>query len=126
MTELRPKLAELFSYMDSTRASLVDFAQNMNPSLAMIRPRAGEWSAAENLAHLALVENNVTKLMVKTIADARAEGLGPDTSEQSFMSSLDRFRVADSPEKLVAPSRIMPDMSKSVSESLESLAETRQ
>ncbi len=57
MTEIRRKIAELFEYLDSTRASLLDCARDMNQSFAVIRPRDGEWSAAENLAHLALVED---------------------------------------------------------------------
>src|SRR4026208_781032 len=105
MTEIRRKIAELFEYLDSTRASLLDCARDMNQSFAVIRPRDGEWSAAENLAHLALVEATVAMLMEKTIAAAREQGIGPDTSDQSFMSSLDKWRVAEPRTKLEAPAR---------------------
>jgi hypothetical protein len=126
MTEIKPKLAELFSFMDAARASLMECAENMNPSFAVIRPRDGEWSAAENLAHLAIVEYGIDGLMEKAIGEAKAQGIGADTSETPFMNSLDRYRVADPQEKLTAPTRIHPDGSKSVQESLDSLKNSRQ
>jgi hypothetical protein len=125
MTEIRRKIAELFEYLDSTRASLLDCARDMNQSFAVIRPRDGEWSAAENLAHLALVEATVAILMEKTIAAAREQGIGPDTSDQSFMSSLDKWRVAEPRTKLEAPARIVPDPGKAVSESIAALEQSR-
>ena len=75
MSELKPKLVELFSYMDSTRAALVDLARNMNPSFALIRPHEGVWSAANNVAHLALVEESIVRMMEKSLAAAREEGI---------------------------------------------------
>jgi hypothetical protein len=125
MTELPRKIAELFEYMDSTRASLLDCARDMNQSFAMIRPREGEWSAAENLAHLALVEGTVAILMEKTIGAARAQGIGPDTSDQSFMSSLDKWRVAEPRTKLEAPARILPEPGTGVNASIAALDQTR-
>jgi hypothetical protein len=120
------KLKELFSYMDETRAALVACARNMNPSFARIRPRDDVWSAADNLAHLALVEQFVVEMIGKSIAKARAEGVGPDQSDESFMNSLDRWRVPDPLMKVIAPARITPDNSKSVEESLRSLELSRE
>ena len=125
MTEMRRKIAELFEYMDATRASLLACARDMNESFAMIPPREGEWSAAQNLAHLALVESGVTAFMEKTIAAARAEGIGPDQSDDSFINSLDDWRVAEPLTKRTSPSRVAPDADKSVRESIESLVGTR-
>ena len=125
MAEMRPRIAELFQYMDSTRAALLDIARNMNQSLARIRPRSGAWSAAENLAHLALVERSALRVMLKSIEQARAAGIGPDDSDESFINSLDRFRVPESVTKLQAPERIVPDPSTSVEESIASLDASR-
>lgn len=126
MTELRPKLAELFAYMDTTRAALIATARGMNTSFAEMRPREGAWSPVEVLTHLAIVENGVAELVNKSIAKARAEGLGPDQSEESFMKSLDRFGVAETMEKLSAPGRVHPENPKSIDESLASLAVSRE
>lgn len=120
------KLAELFEYMDATRTELAQCARDMNPSFARINPREGVWSAAENLAHLALVEGNVVKLMTKSIDDAKEQGIGPDASDHSFMHTLDRWKVPDSEMKVIAPTRITPDNAKSVEESLASLEKSRE
>jgi hypothetical protein len=120
------KVRELFSYMDETRAALVACARNMNPSFARIRPRDDVWSAADNLAHLALVEQFVVEMIGKCIAKARAGGVGPDQSDESFMNTLDRWRVPDPLMKVIAPARITPDNSKSVEESLKSLELSRE
>lgn len=125
MPDIPAKLQELFFYMDSTRAELVACAREMNPSFAQIRPRDGVWSAADNLAHLALVEGNVVNLMTKSIAEARAAGVGPHTSDASFMNSLDRWRIPDHEMKVTAPTRITPEGGKSVEESLASLELSR-
>ena len=119
------KLAELLEYMDSTRATLVACALNMNPSFARIRPRDEVWSAADNLAHLVLVEEFVVDLMAKSIAKAREEGIGADASDESFMRSLDRWRVPEPLMKVIAPARITPDNSKSVEDSLQALERSR-
>jgi len=120
------KLAELFAYMDVTRDELVRCAKEMNASFACIKPRDGVWSASENLAHLALVEGNVVNLMAKSIAEAKEQGVGHDVSDQSFMHTLDRWRLPENEMKVVAPARITPDNTKSVDESLESLEKSRE
>ena len=125
MTEMRSKVAELFAYMDSTRAALIASAREMNESFASIRPREGEWSAAENIAHLALVEANVAEMMARTIASAREAGVGPDASDESFMHSLDKWRVAEPLTKLTSPPRVTPDLGKPVSEWIASLEQSR-
>ena len=128
MNRIPQKLQELFSYMDSTRAALIATARDMNPSFAQIHPRDGMWSAADNLAHLALVEGNVVALMTKSIAEARAAGIGADTSDASFMSSLDRWRVPENEMKVIAPTRItpMPDNERTIDDSLASLLMSRE
>jgi hypothetical protein len=126
MTELRPKLAELFEYMDFTRAALIATARGMSTSFAEMRPREGAWSPVEVLTHLAMVEYGIAELVGKSVAKARAEGVGPDQSEDSFMKSLDRFGVAETAEKLSAPSRVLPENPKSIEESLASLETSRE
>ena len=125
MSEMRPRVKELFDYMDATRAALFELARAVNPSFAGIRPTSGEWSAAENLSHLALVEQTIVKVVTKAIAEAREAGIGSDPSEDSVIHSLDHFRVQEPLTKLVAPERIRPDASKSLDDSIASLETSR-
>ena len=126
MPEMKQKVAELFTYMDSTRKALLDCAKNMNPSFARIRPHEGVWSAAENLAHLALVEHFVADMVTASIAKAREDGVPPDQSEESFMNTLDRFRVPEAVVRITARPSITPDPSKSVEESVAALERSRE
>lgn len=126
MPELRPKLTELFAYMDSTRGALIATARGMSASFAQMRPRDAAWSPIEVLTHLAMTEHGVAELVSKYVAKARAEGIGPDLSDESFMKSLDRFGVAETREKLSAPARVHPENPKSIEESLASLAISRE
>ena len=125
MPEMRPKVAELFQYMDTTRTALFELARNMNPSLAQIRPKSGAWSASENLAHLVLVERVAIRVMTKSIDEARKAAIGPDDSDESFIRSLDKFRVPETLTKLTAPDRIIPDASTPVEDSIASLGASR-
>jgi hypothetical protein len=126
MSELRPKLAELFAYMDSTRAALIATAGGVNSSFAQMRPHDGTWSAREVLAHLAIVENGVVARMNASIAKAREAGIGPDLSGASFMNTLDRFAVAEPLTKWTAPARTISENAGTIDESLASLASSRE
>ncbi len=125
MPQQKKKVAELFAYMDQTRAALFATARDINPTVAMIRPREDVWSTAEILAHLALVEDGVGRLTSKTIKAAREQGIGPDQSDESFMSNLDEYRVVENPDKRQAPSGIVPDIGPPVEESLAVLEQSR-
>lgn len=126
MSGARPKLVELLAYLDETRARLIETAHAMNPTFAQIRPRDEEWSAAENLSHLALVEKSVLGLISKAIEESRGIDLGADESAESVLGSLDRFKVASGFPKVISPDRIAPDGNASVADSIASLAATRE
>lgn len=125
MGEMKPKLAELFAYMDSTRSALLETVRGMKSPFAGVRPRDGSWSAAEILAHLAIVEGRVVNTIRTSIDAARAEGIGPDTSEDSMVATLDRFRVAEPVVKVSAPASIIPEGDRPIEESLAELERSR-
>jgi hypothetical protein len=125
MSELKPKLAELFQYMDDVRAALSATVGDMNCAFVEVKPRDGSWSASEILAHLAIVESRVVKMVTSGIEAARAEGVGPDTSDQRIVGSLDNWRVPDSIEKIKAPATITPERPEPIEKSLASLVESR-
>jgi uncharacterized damage-inducible protein DinB len=125
MTELPRRIAELFDYMDGVRERLLETSGSISPALASIRPTEGSWSVAEIMAHLAKVETGVAGLIEKSVVWARANGIGPVTSDSSVMASLDTFRIADNPIKLTAPDIVIPDAGKTMEESLASLGQSR-
>jgi DinB superfamily len=125
MPEPKKKLAELLAYMDQQRAALFATAGHVTPSFATIRPRDGNWSSAEIVAHLALVEDGIGRLISKAIKKAREEGVGADTSDESVMSSLEKYDIIENPRKLTAPTTITPTEPRPVEESLAALQQSR-
>jgi|SRR5687767_6727772 len=125
MAEVSRRISELLSYMDTIRQQLVGTASDMNPAFASVRPRSGAWSPAENLAHLAIVEEGVARLIEKSLQWARTHGVGPPTSDESVVSSFDEFYVIDARTKLVAPEMVMPPQDRPIGESLASLERSR-
>ncbi|MEO5590093.1 MAG: DinB family protein [Gemmatimonadaceae bacterium] len=126
MTGPLPKLVELLAYLDESRARLLETAHAMNPTFAQIRPRDEEWSAAENLSHLAAVEKSVLRLIGKAIEESRDGDLGADESAESVLGSLDRFKVASGLPKVISPERIAPDPNAPVADSVAALTATRE
>src|SRR6476661_7357063 len=115
---MKQRLAELLSYMDSTRERLLATVSSINPSFAAVRPRGESWSAADNLAHLALVEERIARLVEDGVQWAKGNEVGPEASDESIISSLDSFSLAEVVDKRKAPAAITPAEDKSVEESV--------
>lgn len=126
MTELPRRIVELISYLDQTRARLMETVDAINPSLASIRPRAGTWSAAEVMAHLAKVESGVAQMLEKSVAWARSHGVGPAATDASVLSSLDEYQVSEPLTRLTAPEMVAPGEDTTIEESITSLRASRQ
>jgi hypothetical protein len=120
---MQKRTADLIMYLDSTRERLVETVSAINPLFAAMKPR-DVWSAEENLAHLAKVEGGVAKLVAKWIDWGKANGVGPETSEESIMSSLDQFGIADAMFKRESPSGVAP-VAQPIADSLASLTASR-
>ncbi len=123
---MRPRLAELISYMDETRNRLFATVKSIDPGVAGIRPRGDVWSVEDNMAHLVVVEDGVSRLIAKSVEWARSNGVGDETSDESIMSSLDEYGLAEGTYKLQAPSRVEPPPGKSVEESVAALNASRE
>lgn len=111
--------------MDSMRERLLTTVRDLNPSFAGVRSRGGSWSAEETLAHLALVEERIARLVEEGVEWAKANDVGPEKPDESVLSSLDRFSLTDATEKRRAPAAITPPEGRSVDESVAALVAWR-
>jgi hypothetical protein len=121
---MQKRTAELLSYLDETRARLVKTAADINPTFAAMKPRDNTWTVEQNMSHLAIVEEGVARLLAKSVAWARETGVGPSTPDDSMMTSLDKFGIADATFKRESPSGVAPD-DRPIADSLASLALSR-
>ena len=122
---MRQRLVDLFSYMDETRERLVATVSDINPMVAAVKPHGETWSVEENMAHLAKVEEGVARLVAKSVDWAKTNDVGRETSDESIMSSLDRYALTTAAPKLKAPAMVAPEADKPLAESLAALASSR-
>jgi len=111
--------------MDETRNRLVETVHGINPGFACVRPHDDTWSAEDNMEHLVIVEDGVSRLIERSIEWARANGIGEETADESIMASLDRYALVDGTFKMKAPARVAPPGDKSIQESLTALTDSR-
>ncbi|MDQ3242113.1 MAG: DinB family protein [Gemmatimonadota bacterium] len=122
---MRQRLSELLSYMDESRSKLLATVDESNSALSTMRVRDGEWSVAEILAHLAIVERGVARLVARAVTRARENGVVPETDDSSIMSTIDHFAMLNMAKKRAAPAIVVPAAGTSADESLESLVQSR-
>jgi hypothetical protein len=63
---------------------------------------------AQILDHLAITNSRVAALVNKSIAEAKANGLGPDTATSTVLRTIPTERILDRTTKVQAPEMIRP------------------
>ena len=122
---MQKRLAEIVDYVEVSRAGLLETAKRVHPSFAEIRPRTGAWSVAEILMHLAMVEGWVARLISRSVTLGKEQGVGSETSEESLLSSLDRFSITEPVVPVLTSERAIPPRDSSIGEAFASLEASR-
>ena len=118
-------LQELADLLDEERAALLAAWARIPPEDRGRRPAPGEWTPAELLDHLRVVEGGTARLLAKRLARAREAGLGAETNGASRLDRLDQFDVADHTARLQAPEAVTPAADVSPVDAEAGLAESR-
>src|SRR3954453_789639 len=105
---MHPRIEEIVSYLDSTRADLANTVNNVPETKRDARPAAERWSVAEVLEHLSITEGRIAQLLEGLIGGAKAKGLGAEVETSSIIDSLDRRRVTDRSNRRTAPDIVAP------------------
>jgi uncharacterized damage-inducible protein DinB len=122
---MQKRLTELLDCLDSRRARLLAAVADVNPDIAELRPRHDAWSVAQVVAHLAIVESGVAKLVEKSVKWARQNNIGAESSDESILGSLDARNIVLYPEKIEAPEATAPPADAKLETSLTALAASR-
>lgn len=72
------------------------------------RPSPGTWSIAEILEHLALTEARIARFVSRAIAEAREQGLGPETETTSIRPMIDESRYLDRTRRVESDPKSLP------------------
>jgi hypothetical protein len=105
---MHPRIQETLDYLDSERAALREAVDQVPPRLRERQPGPDRWSVAQVLQHLTLIEVGVAKLVAKRLAEAKAEGLGPEVETSSILNSINVPAILDRERKVAAPERVRP------------------
>jgi DinB family protein len=120
---LHPRLAELRAELDRARDGLLAAVARMPAEATGLRTTSDQWSVAETVEHLLIVEGGVGRLLGKL--GKQAEALGPETSSGSLLASLDRYGLRTPQPRIRAPGPTLPTGTVPVNEGLAGLAESR-
>jgi hypothetical protein len=99
---MHPRIREITEYLEAQRRALRLAVDAVPPAARARRPALDAWSVAEVIEHLALVEAAVAGMFGRTLAEARAKGLGPDTATGPVVTTLDVAVFADRTRRIEA------------------------
>jgi hypothetical protein len=122
---MHPRVAEAIDYIEAKRADLVASFAGASPERLKVRPRPSEWSAAEVIDHLRIVESGIARLLAKRIAQARDAGLRAEDSTGSILGSLDYMGETLDHGKIEAPVAVTPPLEVNVDAAISGLTVTR-
>ena len=123
---MQKRLAEILDYLDVGRARLLESVAHVDSAFGEIRPREDAWSVAQILAHIASVDASVANLVSRSVAWGKENGVGPETSDESVLSTMDSQSVVDINRPLAAPERLVPPADSTMDGALKSLVDSRQ
>jgi len=106
---MHPHLIDVFSRLDRSRAALGAAVESIAAPLRQQRPGPDQWSVAEVLEHLSIVETNLAAAFRKRLDEARAEGLAalpPDAP--SVLASFPLARILDRQQRIEASNAARP------------------
>ena len=120
---MHPRIAELVTYLEQSRASLLASVEGRTAEELTRRPEPDAWSALEILDHLSLVERGIAARLASSAE--RARQLGPDPSTDSVLHSLDAFSITTVTRPFRSPAPLQPRNGLTLSETVAALRVTR-
>lgn len=124
---LDPVLSALVRELESEREALLSVVRSIPVEHREVRPAPDCWTAAENLSHLAVVEQSAGKLFSVHARQLREAGAAADATVHAtaVIEAFTRFSVHLRNTKLQAPERVAPVANTTFEEALSQLAESR-
>lgn len=105
---MHPRSEEVLGYLDAARKELRAAIDSVPADARNTQPADHQWSVAQVLDHLTIVDKRVAVGVGKWIADARANDLGPETQTTSVAGTISNEKITDRSRKVEAPEDIRP------------------
>lgn len=124
MEELHPRVAEIIGELERTQEEMVELMGGITEAQMEAPVGDGQWTVAQHVEHLAIVEDGTGRLMSKLIKQVEAQG-ERETESASQLQSLDKFRVWQVVKPIVAPESVRPSGTVSGPEAMARLSTAR-
>jgi uncharacterized damage-inducible protein DinB len=118
-------VAEIYAANDKIREKTLQTLANLTDEQTRFLPDGEKWTIAEFVEHIAIVEDGMTKISAKLLAQAQSAGRTKSGDAPNFSENFAQKAAEMRDKKLEAPDRVRPTGQKTVAESLEKLKETR-
>ncbi|MEO8483815.1 MAG: DinB family protein [Acidobacteriota bacterium] len=105
---MHPRTQELLTHLAHSRADLTHALASVPPQERHIKPGPDQWSVAEILEHLSIVETRIGDMVARDVTTAKLAGLGRETTDSSVLASLDVAGLKDRSQKRVASGPSLP------------------
>ncbi len=122
---MHARLAEIMDYVERKREELLQSFAGLPPEPMRRRVSEEEWSVAEIIDHLRLVETSVARVISKRGAEGRARGVGEERSTDSVLSSVDHLAIEAGNNVLDAPSIVRPRSNVDAADAIAGLEQSR-
>lgn len=120
---LHPRIAELMAELDASREELRALIASLPPE-TLTTPAGDGWSIAQILEHLAIVEDGSGRMFSRLVKEVEASG-ARETESDSVLGLNDRYQIAVSDQRFMAPEGIRPNAGLSPEESMARLDASR-
>jgi hypothetical protein len=123
---MHPRLQELVDHLDRHRAELRAAVAGVPADRLCVAPSDGQWSVLGVLEHLAIVEGRVGAALQRTVNEARANGVGPETDESPILPALNTAVFTDRTKKIKTSEVGQPKSGQSLDQLWRALDEARE
>ena len=121
---MHPPLRELADLLARARADVLATWDAIPPTARELRPAPDQWTAAEVLEHLRLVEAGSAALLAKRLQRAREAGLGAEMDPRSRLDTMAAHALVSGP-RLDAPEAVRPALGVRAADAAAGLAASR-
>ena len=122
---MHARTREILEYLDGHRATLEAAVAEVPSALRERRPAPEQWSVAEVLEHLAVVEQRVLRVLEEHLSPASIQALPSEQETDAVAPMLDLSRVLDRSKPLIASEASQPREGLSASQAWAALTERR-
>jgi hypothetical protein len=105
---MHPHVHGVLAPLESSRQALCAAVEAVPADKRRERPGPDQWSVAEILEHLSLVDELFTQRMSNAIQAARDQGLAAETADRAPLPSAIVTRMADRVNRRDAPETVVP------------------